>query len=273
MRGRFLFGIGLLAFAAAGAGSAVAADLPVKAVPPPPPVAVPLVPTWTGFYLGFNGGWGWSSFDTTVTQLTPDGNFDFIPQSFSTRVSGPVFGGQLGYNWQIANWVLGIEGDFDGAGISGAQGVTTPSLLAPTIGLTGVDGFAAADKINWLASIRGRIGVLWGPGLFYFTGGGAWEDVERSLQASANTGVGIIGQTVFGQFSSTRSGFVVGGGYEWMITPRWIARAEYLFYDFNTTNTDVLTLPNCRVSGTCNVAFVTGSNNVNVVRLGLSYKF
>jgi outer membrane immunogenic protein len=243
--------------------SALAADL---AVPPPPPAA----PSWTGLYIGANGGWGWSNFDTA---FVPDPTGAFIavgdlagPSSLNTSANGGVFGGQVGYNWQTGNWVLGVEGDFDAASISGTQ--TSIGNSPNTPGLPTTNVISATQKIDWLASIRARIGVLWGPGLVYFTGGGAWEGVKRDLLASD------FGDSAASNFSSTRSGFVIGGGYEWQFAQRWTVRGEYLFYDFAGANTNNLTLPDCNLAtpGACNVGFTTGKNNISVGRIGLNYK-
>ena len=128
-----------IAAAACSSAPALAADMAVKA-PMAPPIA-PVVDSWTGFYIGANGGWGWSSIDTAAV---PDPNGAFIaegdlagPRFFNTRTNGGVFGGQIGYNWQTGNWVLGVEGDFDVASISGTQNPIagspdTPDSLQPT---------------------------------------------------------------------------------------------------------------------------------------------
>ena len=54
----------------------------------------------------------------------------------------------------------------------------------------------------------------------------------------------------------------------------WTVRAEYLFYDFGTTNTDTLTPPDCNQNtpGQCNIAFTNGKNNISVARIGINYK-
>jgi outer membrane immunogenic protein len=121
---------------AATLSTAFAADLPYKA-----PLPAPALPSWTGFYIGANGGYGWSSFDTA---FVPDPTGAFVaagdlagPSSFNTRANGAVFGGQIGYNWQTGNWVLGVEGDFDVGSISGTQNTiagspNSPHSLQPT---------------------------------------------------------------------------------------------------------------------------------------------
>jgi outer membrane immunogenic protein len=207
---------------------------------------------------------------------------DFTDQGLHSSVNGGVYGGQLGYNWQLNNWVLGVEGDFDGAAMSGRQQIEFPTMRFPGRGIT--DLFSVNDRINWLASIRGRIGVLWGPGLLYVTGGAAWEEVKRSPFAHDPSGVvGAAGEPgaieTSANFTSTRSGFVVGGGYEWLFAPRWTVRGEYLFYDFGNSDNDVLTFPiaQCGSGPTptdrCNIPVTTGKNFVNVVRFGLNYRF
>jgi outer membrane immunogenic protein len=245
----------------------LAADLPLRAAPPPPEPP----PSWTGFYIGANGGWGWSSVDTA---FVPDPLGAFIavgdlagPSTFNTSTNGGVFGGQIGYNWQIGNWVLGVEGDFDAASISGTQSSIGGSPNTPGIPTTNV--VSATQKIDWLASIRARIGVLWGPGLLYFTGGGAWEEVKNDQVVS------VFGDTATSTFSSTRSGFVIGGGYEWQVAQHWTVRGEYLFYDFGGTNTSSLTLPDCNLAtpGACNVTLTTGKNDISVGRIAINYKF
>src|SRR5262249_26279212 len=118
MRRDFLFGIGLLASVAAGAGSALAADLPVR----PPPAAAPAtccaVPDWVRFYVGISGGGGWghTSFDPQ-TSVSVGGVPvpSFIPPDSSPK--GGVFGFQWGHNWQWGPVVGGLEIDFDGADI------------------------------------------------------------------------------------------------------------------------------------------------------------
>src|SRR5262245_50400500 len=113
MRRDFLFGIGLLASVAAGAGSAVAADLPVR--PPPPIAAAPaVVPDWVGFYVGIHGGGGWghTSFERSQTFIELEETI-ILPPNASPK--GGVFGFQFGHNWQWGPVVGGLEIDFSGA--------------------------------------------------------------------------------------------------------------------------------------------------------------
>jgi outer membrane immunogenic protein len=247
--------------------SAFATDLGVRPAPvyaPPAPIAV--APTWTGVYIGFNSGWGWSNTNNnnlTFSPTVPGGFVPFTIGSGRNNFNGPVFGGQLGYNYQAGNWVFGVEGDVDGANIRNSDNSGAVAVSVPGIGLFG-SGFLTV-KQEWLASVRGRLGYSWGPGMIYVTGGGAWTGVQ------ANGGATLItGETATLSNSTTLFGWVVGAGYEWMFAPNWALRAEYLGYGFrNNNNTPTLTFPIAGVT----LAGNTGRLGTSVVRLGVDYKF
>jgi outer membrane immunogenic protein len=249
--------IALLTAAAVGvvglAHNAMAADLGVR--PAPQVVApAPIAPTWTGFYLGFNGGWGWTS-SNNVT-VTPTGAIAgaFPAFSISQQADGPVFGGQAGYNYQVGSWVFGIEGDVDGFGSQ--KGFK--SVFEPTTGAF----FSASATPQWLATVRGRLGYTWGPGMIYITGGGAWSGVHYDVNDGGFTN---------GTFNNTRSGWTLGAGYEWMIAPNWMVRAEYLYYGFNNSVNNSAAVP--AVFGGGAIAHNWDKMNTSVARLGLNYKF
>jgi outer membrane immunogenic protein len=145
---KFWYGIGLLASIAAGAGSAAAADLAVKA--PPPGLAPAYLSDWAGFYIGINGGGAWA-----------DVKFDDDP-AFNAKPSGGLFGGHAGYNWQYGSVVAGLEVDFDGADIKQT--------------VLGVE-----NKIDELASARARVGYVFFPNLLaYGTAGAGWGHLHLS---------------------------------------------------------------------------------------------
>ena len=98
--------------------------------------------------------------------------------------------------------MLGVEGDFDAGSISGTQNSIAGSPDSPGTLTTNV--ISATQRIDWLASIRARIGVLWGPGLLYFTGGGAWEGVKPDLL------VNVFGDTAASNFSRRIGNFAAG---------------------------------------------------------------
>ena len=238
------------------AHAAVAADLGVAPTYAPP--VAPVGPTWTGLYLGVNGGGGWSHLSLSTTPIGPIAATLGNPGSLSTTINGAVFGGQLGYNWQVGNWVFGAEGDFDDAGINGAQQSIFPGLAGP------LDSIQVHENINWLATARGRLGYIWGPTLIYVTGGGAWANIGSTVLLNE----GLAGVAAAGSFNNQRSGWTLGAGYEWMIAPNWIGRAEYLYYSFSD-NTHSFNFP----LGFGADAITINKLNVNVIRVGLNYKF
>ncbi|MGC1315355.1 MAG: hypothetical protein WA730_07645 [Pseudolabrys sp.] len=82
----------------------------------------------------------------------------------------PVFNAQAGYNWQINNWVLGIEADFQGAAIKGS--VAAPIFLVAIPILSAIEN--AIEKLEWFGTVRGRLGVAFDRVFVYGTGGFAF---------------------------------------------------------------------------------------------------
>jgi outer membrane immunogenic protein len=187
---------GAVALAAAG-GQVLAADLPPAAAPPPraPAAYIPPPPlfSWTGFYLGINGGYGFgqSSWGNAVDGST--GNFN---------TSGFLLGGTLGANYQMGAFVIGLEGD---GAWNDANGSTGNCL-----------SFACTTQGEWLATVRGRAGYAWDRVLFYGTGGAAFGSVQ-----AAATGLPFA--------TSTQTGWTAGAGVEWAFLPNWTAKVEYLY--------------------------------------------
>jgi outer membrane immunogenic protein len=197
------------------ASVAYAADLPLKA-PPPPPV----IYNWTGFYIGVHGGVaGFNAKQSTLTvNDTSLGLCDPIETRCRFSDTSGVFGGQAGYNWQIQNWVLGVEGD--------GSWVNAKSTLLPF----GSPTETATSKLDWVASARGRLGwvVADGAGLIYVTGGAAWAGINSNW--TINDGCDLCPISV--QLKDTVTGAVGGGGVEAMLSRNWTIRAEALYYDF-----------------------------------------
>jgi outer membrane immunogenic protein len=197
MRNNLWCGIGLLASITAGAGSAMAADMAVKA--PPAPAMPVYLSDWAGFYIGINGGGGWA-----------DTKFDMAP-AFNMKPSGGLVGGHAGYNWQYGSVVAGVEADFDGADIQ------------QTVAPFGRAGWQ--DKTDELATARARLGYVFFPNvLAYGTAGAAWGHSEVLNNNTAFTS------------ATTQFGWTVGAGLEYKLIDHVLLRAEYLHYDFaNTT--------------------------------------
>ena len=260
--------IGLLAFAAA---PALAADLPVKA----PPMAPAPVWNWNGFYIGLNGGYSWGRSSRDLNFFNPVNGVAFATGTGGGRdLDGGVFGGQVGYNWQVTNWVFGIEADAQWTGQRGSTTVLCPIAgCFPALAVAPVGARTAAtisDKLDWFATFRGRVGFTVTPSvLLYATGGGAWGEVETDLNLGSFTATGIpfsIGSTR----SSTRFGWTVGGGIEAMFAQNWSAKIEYLYLDMGSISNSVV-LP--AAAGFPLGANVTSRITDSIIRGGINYKF
>jgi outer membrane immunogenic protein len=233
-----------LCAAAVLGGAADAADLAVKAAPVASPAMFSPAPiaTWTGFYVGLNGGGGWGTSNHTLT-ITGGGAGG---SSGDFNVSGGLFGGTIGYNYQMGPWVMGGEADLDWANIRGSQ-----TLAA--FGAVGIAGTGSvSSQLSWLDTVRLRLGYAFGPSLLYITGGAAYGSVTAQINAAAAGVAGFLGQ------SDTRLGWTFGGGWEYMFTPHLSGKIEYLYVDFGT-NAQVLV---------DNVKF-----NTNIIRAGVNWRF
>ena len=129
-------------------------------------------PLWTGFYAGLNVG---GAFGSSRNAFTVAG---FGLPSFATSLDGVIGGGEAGYNWQTGPWVLGLEANFEGSGLSGGRNAP---CLPPLCG-----AFAASysQELSWFGTLRPRIGYALGNSHFYATGGGALGQVETNAAAA-----------------------------------------------------------------------------------------
>jgi outer membrane immunogenic protein len=188
----------------------------------PEPLPTPF--TWAGLYVGLHAGYGWSSIDWQ------EGIF-----SGSQDGEGWLAGGQIGFNLQSGRLVYGLEADATASWMEGGHA-------------------AAGHSVQWLYSVRGRLGLStpdnrW---LFYVTGGAAWADIDYSN----TTGVG--------GYADTHFGWVAGAGIERALAPNITARLEYLYYDF-----DKLSAP----PGALGVGSSELDPSMQTVRFGINFKF
>jgi outer membrane immunogenic protein len=234
--------IGILAFALTGVAalaSANAADLAVQAPVYKAPVykAPPPVFSWTGFYLGVQGGGAWGDSVQFFTGGTTD----------RYKISGGEAGGTVGYNWQFSpHFVVGIEADYAWAHITGT-GATSLTYNCGTVCATTVDS---------LGTVRGRLGYAFDNVLLYGTGGLAFSRINSNLN----------GFTA----AHDRTGWTAGAGIEYAFNPHWSVKAEYLRVNF-----DSYVWTNATVPGIIGCGGVSCSTDAkfNVVRAGVNYKF
>ncbi|MBR0833238.1 porin family protein [Bradyrhizobium manausense] len=276
--------IGIAAAMSLFATGAMAADLAarpyVKA-----PVMVEPVWSWTGFYIGANGGYSWGRSRSDVTyNNTASGAAIAAPAgsitSASFNMNGGVAGGQAGYNWQSANWVFGIEGDLNWSGEKGsagfscaasglAGGACLPGLTFLPAGAAAGTTLAIDQKLEWFGTVRGRVGVLAAPQvLLYGTGGLAFGSIKTTGTMSGFTPAGVAIASV-GSNSETRAGWTVGVGVEGKITQNWSAKLEYLYMDLGRFSSGPFTL----APGSTIAANVSSRFTDNILRAGINYQF
>lgn len=259
----------------------------------------PLVkePHWNGFYLGANAGYWWSQKSTVNTVGTPGFITPLFPlgsseisnalatvgtNRVSSKIAGFIGGGQAGYNYQARKkLVVGIDADIDD--LSGSQS-STVNRIVPLVSFPEnyTSSFTVNKSMNWLGTVRGKLGLLVHPSLLiYGTGGFAFGGVSLKELFTASESLGSISYpTIYAQnnLSKTRTGWVAGAGIEWMFKSQWSAKIEYSYYDLGALNSNSVLnqINNLGVTPTLwGSANVTSSNSLaaGAVRIGLNYHF
>lgn len=181
--------------------------------------------------MGFHAGAGWSEV-----------GWSFVPNTPSNHNGEGLFGGgQIGYNWQAGNIVFGVEADGSVASIEGRAPCPNPT-------------FECGSNVEWLASVRGRIGVTaFGPkSLLYATGGWGWAGLSNKALSSVG-GIDV---------DETYSGFVGGGGVEFATSSNWSYKLEYLGYFLDKERTTTQLSQPIDVEPT-----------IHTFKFGVNYKF
>ncbi len=246
----------------AACSSSLAADLKTAPIVAPPPLF-----TWTGFYAGINAGGVWSSHNISSDWYDRSGFNDaatlasWINPPYGNARSGFIGGIQLGYNYQVNQFVLGAEADFMGSSLSGTS-------ESPVLVIYNTIDNVSRTKVqqDWLGTVRLRAGYSVDKLLIYATGGLAYGQVKVST-TSTDTVVGGSIDVWQGAKQTTKFGFAAGAGLEYALTNNWLIRAEYLYFNLGNANTfatiadsDLYTRVNTRIDG-------------NIVRAAISYKF
>ena len=201
---------------------------------------------WSGFYVGMNAGYGWARSSSSVTPTSGG-----APLSNSGDLNAFIGGGQIGYNWQTSNFLLGLEADFQ------ASPQKETSAFNCGVGCT----LTEANSFHWFGTTRGRIGYAYDRLMFYGTGGAAWTRVSDALSGNASSS----------NISTSNSnfGWTLGGGVEWMTSERWSVKFEYLYIWQNALNGTGMLPP---FLGGASVTEAVKFNN-SVVRVGVNYHF
>ncbi len=206
------------------AGSALAADMPVKA---PPPV---LAYDWSGFYLGGVIGGGWTRTDTSDPGLGVVGTVLGVPVIQTTDSSGFIGGVEGGDRYQFGKLVVGWEADM----VWGNNNATSISTFSPVPGLFTINRSISADT-KWAGTATSTLGIAHDRWLIYGKAGVAWAKTDYT----SNWTINVAGAGTFPLFSgagstsdSSQIGWTVGTGVEWAIWNNWSIKAEYDYLDF-----------------------------------------
>jgi outer membrane immunogenic protein len=227
-----------------GGSAAMAADMPLKA-PPPPPVF-----SWTGCYVGIEGGgaWGRSRHDNTFTGGGILGG-SFTPY-FDT--SGGLAGVEYGCNQQFGNfWVFGIEGDWSWTSKRGSSAEVVPF---------GIPTWTDETRERWISTSRARVGWAWDRAWLYVTGGFAAARIDASVTIPVGAAAGTYTDR------KVLYGWTVGAGLEYAFWYNWSLKGEYLYVRLE--NREFFDNPFGPVPS-------RGGVNVDnhIVRLGLNWRF
>lgn len=207
------------------AGAVSAADLAARPyTKAPAPVVV--APGWQGFYLGLNAGGGWA--DTSFTGAPVTGDHFLTPltsRSTGTNNADWVAGGQVGYNFQFNQFVLGIEGGWSGSNVNNSTGLIADPVF-------GGENIRLNSKVEQYGSIVGRAGFAptndW---LLYARGGWAAARITTNPQDFFPLPATL---QHFSSGSAWHNGWTVGGGVEYKVARNWVFGVEYNYYDFGS---------------------------------------
>jgi outer membrane immunogenic protein len=327
MRKLFLSVTALYALAAVILGPAAAADLRIPVVRTAPVVVSPVNWTgfYLGFNLGESKdatstqeNWAWNYLypaNTFVSSGTSSigGQFSTGFGSTYRRASMGFIGGlQWGYNWQVGALLVGFEGDWNwgnekdtyttaGSPVHGTGAFTVPTNAFPVISNSS-QGWTSEEKIDWLTTWRARLGWAHDSYLWYITGGVAWAKVENNYTLMSTPGVsgtlfpatgviglwGLPGGYAAANFSTTKTGWVLGGGVETSISElfghNWSLKLEYLYVDLGTVSNTIGTnlvpvnvlcgpgITGCTATGTTSF-YSTNHIYEQIIRVGLNYRF
>jgi outer membrane immunogenic protein len=247
--------------------AASAADLPYRAAPPP--YVPPPMFTWTGFYAGVNAGYVFDN-DTRIRVLGGTGTATGLgttrPTSIRSSDDGFTGGGQIGYNWQFgagSGIVIGVEADIAYTDLQRTRSIFTDRLSQ------------FRTSLDYLGTVRGRLGYSFGRFLVYGTGGLAYGDVESRADFFSPGGALVF----TGRRDDTRTGLAYGGGVEFALpsdsflnffhSSAVTLKGEFLHYDLGRNR---VTIANTAAigAGAYNSRFETEGN---LFRAGLNYKF
>jgi outer membrane immunogenic protein len=241
--------IAVLSLMAVASAPARAADLPAKVYSKAPAASLPVY-DWSGFFIGFNAGGG-TAHNCWTNSFA--GGVPTVPSVSEgcTDATGALLGGQIGYRWQVSNWVFGVEAQGDWANLEGSN--ASPFLAAPQV--------TNETKINGLGLFTGQVGYAWNNVLWFAKGGAA---VTSNQYDGSFTATGVV----FDQASETRWGGTVGTGIEIGFAPNWSVGAEFDYLFMGTKSVNLNAVPAAILSRTESI-----QENMVMALLRVNYHF
>lgn len=248
---------------------------------------------WTGLYIGGHVGQGFAELKGLTTAMDGSVKRYSSTESSDLDLSNFLLGGQLGFNYQFGNrFVLGVEADYTKSRLQGFQEAisTEASLLAPRNQLES----KLAHSINWIATIRGRLGYAFDRMFVYGTGGVAFlkeAAVRDQYRATTPTASPSATEKMFSEGAeASRTGWVMGGGVEYALTSNWSLKGEYSFASFDEESlvfpnarsgvtqgyTRLLPRPVVRIPGTFETVdgrLISNALDMHLLKFGLNYRF
>jgi outer membrane immunogenic protein len=225
--------------------------------------------TWSGLYFGghFGGARSHSSGSDTSLPSTAFANQPNLAYDNGDRSF--VGGLQLGYNWHLTpQWMLGIEADMSWTGLSGSQTYAPVPVIigAPAVG----SNESLSADVDWIGTVRGRLGYAWDRSLLYVTGGYAYSKINYNALGQW-PGIPTTFRYAYSS-DSIRSGWTIGGGYELALPmlQNWTVRAEYLYYKLDGAAGTTFGVPSTAPIGSL---FAWEDMQIHTVRVGLNYRF
>lgn len=222
---------------------------------------------WTGFYVGASAGVGFGG-NSKSTDLDAFNYFKPTPIAGEVTDVGTdsafIGGGLIGYNHAISNrWVVGIEADVASFDFSAAK---TPASSKQDWG----SDTRVSVEMDWLATVRARLGFAVDQWLIYGTGGVAFSNGEYRNLDFCNTG--SCGTGLMDARGDMGTGWTVGGGAAVALASNWTASADYLFVHFDGKDYSG-TAFNQENIATNEFRFSSSPAEFNIIRLGLNYQF
>jgi outer membrane immunogenic protein len=225
--------------------------------------------SWSGLYVGVNAGYSWGDFDHTVDVAPADliiVQFPGFSDTYGADADGASGGAQAGFNWQVNNFVVGVEADIQAASIDGDVSASQVFSITDPVAIDIPVELDASTKVDWFGTARLRAGFLPTERLLvYGTGGFAFGRTKSTASISAEIPiVGPIGDSV--SSSDTRTGWAAGAGAEFAIDDNWSIKGEYLYTDLGEEEIFSFAEDPFAASLSSDVKFHT-------VRIGLNYGF